>query len=309
MVPWVSLEEARDLLLRGELLLFPTETVFGLGALSRNHSSCEEIFKIKNRPRDNPLIVHFGSKAEILEHCLWDDRAEALFQSFMPGPLTLVLQRKSKILFPKESDTLAVRIPIHQEFLELLKKLHEPMSAPSANLSGKPSITDFESARKIFSGKVKGILRGQLPIYGIESTVVDLSSLSYQVLRLGALPRANIEKVLGKAGVVNQDSWKRSPGTRYKHYSPEGEVVLVKKGSLSSIQEEEAYLGISRVEGKNITQVKDIQEYILMLYQFLNQCDERSIPKIFLEIPEINSNSESLLDRLETIVQGRPNKE
>jgi L-threonylcarbamoyladenylate synthase len=217
--------EAAAWIRKGELVAFPTETVYGLGASIFDAAAIQKIFTTKGRPQDNPLIAHISSLeqvdaiAEKPPACFWE-----LANVFFPGPLTLVLKKKPTVpdSVSKGLDTLAIRMPAHPIALQLIREVGEPLVAPSANLSGRPSSTCIEHVLRDFEGKIAAIVDGGPCRYGMESTVVDLVSFERPtLLRFGALQKEAIEEVLGHEIAVYTQGPKSAPGMRYRHYAPD----------------------------------------------------------------------------------------
>lgn len=224
-----EIAEAARLLRAGELVAFPTETVYGLGASALDASAIDRVFAVKGRPADNPLIVHVSDVAGIERVAVVDARARKLAGAFMPGPLTLVLPARDVV--PKNAraglPTIAVRIPDHLVALMLIRAAG-PLVGPSANRSGGPSPTRAEHVFADLGGRIAAVLDGGPCRVGIESTVLDLSGEQPRILRPGMIDAAAIEEVLGVAVVSGAgDAGARSPGTRYRHYAPSAVVRLV----------------------------------------------------------------------------------
>ncbi|MCC5814351.1 MAG: threonylcarbamoyl-AMP synthase [Leptospira sp.] len=212
------------------MVVFPTETVFGIGASSLNHNACREIYKVKNRPQDNPLIVHFANSKEIETYAILSNQARNLLERFAPGPLTLILKKKNDSLFSTGLGTIAVRIPSHKVARRFIEESKTPVSAPSANPSGKPSFTRNEDVVSYFDGKVDCILLEKATDLenriGIESTVIDMSSDIPKLLRPGSIELEEIQEVLGTKVELPQNPGVISPGLKYRHYSPEGRLHI-----------------------------------------------------------------------------------
>ncbi len=225
--------EAANYLRAGKLVAFPTETVYGLGADATNATAVEAIFKAKRRPADNPLIAHVADTAQLLEICHYPEpRAAALIKAFWPGPLTLVLPATdlAKKALTRGLDTVAVRMPAHPIALALIRQTGRPIAAPSANLSGKPSPTSAQHVLEDFAGYIPLILDGGLCEVGIESTVLDLSQETPLILRPGQITEADIAAVIDiptQQQSNSEEAKKRSPGTRYRHYSPRAAVFVI----------------------------------------------------------------------------------
>jgi L-threonylcarbamoyladenylate synthase len=225
------------LLRRGQVVAFPTETVYGLGAQATNPVAVRGIFVAKGRPADNPLIVHVADAgaAEPLTRGL-DDRARALMAAFWPGPLTLVLP-KSGIVPPEVSgglDTVGIRLPAHPVARALIAAAGAPVAAPSANRSGRPSPTTASHVAQDMAGRIPLILDGGPCMVGLESTVLDITGDVPVILRPGGVTREMLQSVLGRVAVdaavlapLEPGSAIRSPGMKYRHYAPRAAVRVV----------------------------------------------------------------------------------
>ncbi|HEY1686644.1 MAG TPA: L-threonylcarbamoyladenylate synthase [Tepidisphaeraceae bacterium] len=221
------IKHAADLLRAGELVAFPTETVYGLGADATNGAAVTKIFAVKGRPSTNPLIVHVADKT-IARHFAqtWDDRAEKLATSFWPGPLTLVLPKVPEIV-PQVTaglSTVGLRVPKHPIALQLLRTFGGALAAPSANRSNRISPTTAQHVRAEFGDAITLILDGGPCTVGIESTVLDLSDKP-RILRPGAISREMIQEVLGEPVeqqtlITTAHTPTHSPGQLPVHYAP-----------------------------------------------------------------------------------------
>lgn len=228
-----SLQKAKEIILAGGAVAFPTETVYGLGANAFDDNAVENIFCIKGRPGDNPLIVHVHKDYDI--STLVDevpDYAKLLQKAFLPGPLTMVYKSKNRVssVVSCGLDTLALRIPSHEGAQEFLKYLNLPIAAPSANISKHVSPTSAEHVYSDLNGKLQLILDGGQSQGGIESTVLDCTGKTPVVLRSGLITREMIAQVVGECGeYVYKDGMRAlSPGMKYKHYSPNCGTMLFK---------------------------------------------------------------------------------
>lgn len=219
-----ALDAAAALLRQEQLVAFPTETVYGLGGRADSTIAIEAIFAAKQRPADNPLIVHAARLADAAPFCRIDARAERLAAAFWPGPLTLVLPRSAPMPAAGALDTVAVRAPDHPVALALLRAVG-PLAAPSANRSGRPSPTQAAHVLADLDGRIPLILDGGACTVGIESTVLGLFDDQPRVLRPGAITAAQLEPYVGP--VMREAGSTRSPGARYRHYQPRSPVVLV----------------------------------------------------------------------------------
>lgn len=226
------LKEGADLLRAGELVAFPTETVYGLGANALEASACSRIFTVKGRPQDNPLIVHVYNRAmanKLVE--VWPPEAELCVQHFWPGPLTLVLPKTSLIsdVVTAGLPNVAIRMPSHPVALRLIEETGLPIAAPSANLSGKPSPTSGSHVWRDMRGKIPLILDAGVCPVGLESTVLEVSGGIPTILRPGGISKEQLERVLGKVRVdtPTEDQAPKAPGMKYRHYAPQGEMILM----------------------------------------------------------------------------------
>jgi L-threonylcarbamoyladenylate synthase len=225
-----AIERGADLLRCGELVAFPTETVYGLGADAMSADAIAKVFLAKGRPSDNPLIVHLADPADLDRCAITDERARRLAHAFMPGPLTLVLvsHRSIPAIARAGLPTVALRVPSHPVAHALLAR-SGPLVAPSANLSGRPSPTTARHVHDDLAGRIAAVIDGGPSSVGIESTVVDLSGERATLLRPGVIGVAAIEKAIGEPVVVATHTTEgpRAPGMKYRHYAPSTPIVLV----------------------------------------------------------------------------------
>ena len=221
--------EAGEILRAGGLVAFPTETVYGLGADAASSDAVEAVFRAKDRPADNPLIVHVAEIDQLGGVGRVEDRAAGLMRRFWPGPLTLVVPALEPVRSAacRGLPTVAVRMPGHPVALALLRAAGRPLAAPSANLSGRPSPTRAEHVVADLGGRIPLILDGGASELGIESTVLDLTGEEPVLLRPGALRIEQIETELRTAVALGGGDLARSPGTRYRHYRPRAPVILI----------------------------------------------------------------------------------
>ncbi|KMJ59198.1 tRNA threonylcarbamoyladenosine biosynthesis protein [Bacillus sp. LL01] len=239
-----QIEEAAEFLKQNEVVAFPTETVYGLGANALSDQAVLKIFEAKGRPSDNPLIVHITKMEQLTE--LVDNLTETahkLMDAFWPGPLTLVLPKKEGVsrYVTAGLDTLAVRMPDHPVARALMEVSGLPLAAPSANLSGKPSPTTAKHVEEDLIHRISGIVDGGATGVGLESTVVDCTNEIPVILRPGGVTKEQLEEVVGKMDVdpallTNEEQHKpKSPGMKYTHYAPVAPVYLV-EGSIEFLQ-------------------------------------------------------------------------
>lgn len=238
----IAIKEAAKIIRDNGTVVFPTETVYGLGANALSAEAAKSIFTAKGRPSDNPLIVHISS-IDMLLYVIGEplsDKAKKLIDKFWPGPLTLIFKKPSTIPFEVTAglDTVAVRMPDNDIALELIKQSGMPIAAPSANISGKPSPTKGEHVVADLNGKVDAIICGSNSRVGLESTVLDLSSDVPTILRPGGITLEELQAVLGEVhidkGLVDKAATPKAPGMKYTHYAPEAQMVIV-KGELQNV--------------------------------------------------------------------------
>ncbi len=228
-----KIRHAADTLRRGGLVVFPTETVYGLGANALDPDAVRKVFRIKSRPSDNPLIVHIADVGDLQLLAKRPPKAaKLLMERFWPGPLTIVLRKKRAVpdVVTAGSDTVAVRMPDNAIARQLIRNACVPLAGPSANISGRPSPTKAEYVLDDLSGMVDIILDGGRTRIGIESTVIDMTVKSPVILRHGGVTKKEIERLIGKVRTPDADissQYLKSPGLKYKHYAPKAEMVIV----------------------------------------------------------------------------------
>lgn len=303
------IQQAQKLLAKGELVAFPTETIYGLWANALLPKAVKKIFTTKKRPMDNPLISHLGKKSQIIKYAHIDNNIQKLLiQKLMPGPFTILLRPKDMI--PKEitagQTLMSIRIPDNAICKKLLSWCEFPVAAPSANLSTKPSPTSAEMVYENFKNKIPMILDDGESQVGIESTVVRVHKKRVEILRPGFITKEDIQEVVGKnISVIYTNKGKQmSPGTRYKHYAPKAKVILFKniKDIKNSIKKNKRYWLIATKEFLT-RHKKKLKNYGLTLYprwikyniatcaktlfKLYNQCDKDTQDIILIEaLPE-----------------------
>ncbi|MDD4752557.1 MAG: L-threonylcarbamoyladenylate synthase [Desulfitobacteriaceae bacterium] len=252
------LKRAAQLLRQGEVVAFPTETVYGLGANALEGSAVKKIFIAKGRPSDNPLIVHISSLNQLPPLVKEiPQAARALMKKYWPGPLTLIFP-KSEIIPPEITaglETVAIRMPEHPVAQALIEYAGVPVAAPSANISGKPSPTSGQHVWQDMQGKVAMVLDSGETRVGVESTVLDITRKPPMILRPGGITYEDLQETLGQVE-LDQGTGKmkvpRSPGMKYTHYSPAADVFVVTRGPQSFPGKfEKAYRSLSG-EGKKV---------------------------------------------------------
>jgi len=308
-----ELETAAELILAGQLVAFPTETVYGLGASVFHEEAIESIFRVKGRPSDNPLIVHVHSLEQVKEVAreippLFYQLAEA----FWPGPLTCILKRNSSVpsLVSAGLDSVAVRMPSHKTALELILRAQVPLVGPSANLSGKPSPTSVEHVLEDFKGQIAAVVDGGESEFGIESTVISLLGGKPVILRPGSITQACLEKILGYSLEVEHAVTTGavvSPGMKYRHYAPKCPIVLVDTMAqlLEQLraQPQKGKRGSCMVLSHSALNLKSpgIQFHLLSaktLYSLLRRSDAEGVQVLFVLCDQQMQADEALMNRL-----------
>lgn len=315
--------EAAELLHAGEVVAFPTETVYGLGADATQPEAVQKIFDAKQRPSDNPVIVHVGTMEQALQFAQDPNfYFFTLAKAFWPGPLTLVVPATdmAKASVTRGLDTVALRMPRHPVALALTQRAGVGIAAPSANLSGRPSPTKAEHVRQDLAGRIPLILDGGSCQVGIESTVLDLTGHTPGILRPGQISAADLERVLGAPikEVAGEEAKRRSPGTRYRHYAPDAPVwvlgpaigpdafelllqFLVEKQGLKRI----GYLGWRPLEGVYADRVEKYaidrgpRQLAHELYRYFRELDDREVDLILVEGAVQRGLGIALMDRLQ----------
>ncbi len=303
------LKHGCDLLLAGEVVAFPTETVYGLGANALNPQAVKKIYEAKGRPSQNPLIVHVAD---------WDaliplvrsisHESKKLAETFWPGPMTLIFPKSQLVpdIVTGGGDTVAIRMPSHPVALALLKQCGLPLAAPSANRSNALSPTTAQHVLESLGDRIPLILDGGPTQQGIESTVVDVSATPPKILRYGALPVSEIEKQVGPCERPSRvgSSTLPSPGMLAKHYSPITQLECV-EGNLSELLARYAQQGL-RVgvltfgtdvpNGFNLG--NNPQEAGRKLYEVLHELDRQKFDRIVAELPPHQDEWLAIRDRL-----------
>ena len=241
-----NIKKAKNLLNKSECVAIPTETVYGLAGNAYSDQACRKIFRLKKRPKNNPLIVHYYDLKKVKKDCILNNNFLKLYKKLSPGPITFILNLKknSKIskIATNKKNTLAVRFPKHPVTRILLKELEFPIAAPSANISSRVSAVTSNDVKDDFGKKIKYILEGGRSNIGVESTIIDLRK-NPKILRLGGLDINDIKKILGKRILININPAKVSAPGQFKiHYSPGIPIRL----NVKKIKKNEAYLMIKR---------------------------------------------------------------
>ncbi len=302
----------------GKLVAFPTETVFGLGVDATNTNAVKNLFLAKGRPSDNPLIVHLADvDSWPMAARELNPTARRLLESFSPGPLTVVVPKSDSIssLVTAGLDTVGIRVPAQETARELLRLSGRPIAAPSANRSGKPSCTTWQSVLEDMDGRIDGIVRGDPCRVGLESTVVQCLSDQPIVLRAGSVTLEQIQSVVPSAISVDQLSEvdtlsKASPGTRHAHYQPQARVVLFEHtDELAALSHEERSVSAVTViieTSSSVDLLKDfallarfngLESYARGFYELLREVDRRKLKRVYLQLAPEHSMGTALRDR------------
>lgn len=319
-----SMKEAAQLINQGEVVAFPTETVYGLGADATNEEAVKKIFIAKGRPGDNPLIVHITSVDQIQtvirgEMPVW---AKKLADAYWPGPLTMIFDKGDRIpsCVTAGLDSVAVRIPSHKDARNLIDAAQKPLAAPSANLSGRPSPTTAKHVFDDMNGRIPMIIDGGESDVGLESTVLDVRRMPVKVLRPGGITPKMIADIVGEVEVagsvmrpLKEGETVLSPGMKYKHYAPEGSLVIV-KGNQKKVAEailnmydategEKCILALEgnlkNYPGKNVFSLgKDPKEMAHRLFDALREMDARGVSAIFSEAVDAEGIGLAVMNRL-----------
>jgi L-threonylcarbamoyladenylate synthase len=307
-----AISTAAALLHAGEVVAFPTETVYGLGADALNERAVAQVFAIKNRPRFDPLIVHVPDKDTVALYATdIDERAVTLMEHFWPGPLTLVLHKRSNIpdLVTAGLDTVAIRVPSHPVALALLQAAQVPIAAPSANPFGYVSPTTALHVQELLSDAIPLILDGGPCTVGVESTVCTLTESQVVILRPGGVPAEAIEAVIGPvtfASPTHADA--RSPGTLLSHYAPHVTLRLLAPREAIPLPGEETRVGLllfkprPHIAGYAVTETLsqdgNLMEAAANLFAALRRLDTARLDTVIVEpVPE-HGLGRAIMDRL-----------
>ena len=320
-----NLASAAEIINNGGLVAFPTETVYGLGADGLNENAVKKIYEAKGRPSDNPLILHIQDISEVKPLVLEiNSTAKKLMDTFWPGPMTLVF-KKSAIVPPVISgglDTVAIRLPENKVARELIRLSKTPIAAPSANTSGKPSPTKASHVFEDLNGRIDMIIDGGSCDIGLESTVIDVTTLSPVILRPGGVTFEDIYKLFPDVSydkhltldTITDTVKPRSPGMKYKHYAPEGELFIlegdiekVRKYILENSDENTAVFTFDGIDF-DLPYVRSLGTSISgskLFFDLLRECDSNGITKIFALMPDKKGVGFALYNRMFKAAGGR----
>ncbi len=322
-----SLRRAGDILRKGGLVAFPTETVYGLGGDALNRESSRKIYAAKGRPSDNPLIVHICRLDDIRKIVSqFSSEAEKIAKAFWPGPLTMILPKSNRV--PCETtgglDTVAVRFPSDQTAQKLIAYSGGFVAAPSANLSGRPSPTSVRYVIEDMNGRIEMIIDGGDSKIGLESTIVDCTVTPPQILRPGYITKEMLESVLGEVDAdvtmmsVDSGQAPRAPGMKYRHYAPKGDLVIVegipervisyinehaeadkKAGEKTGVIGTSELLEKYRADSVKCIGSRSEEDGIARnLYTILRQFDDENVTRIYSEGFETDGLGQAIMNRL-----------
>lgn len=307
-----DIDHAVELLEQNLPVAIPTETVYGLAANALNEDAIVSVFKAKNRPFFDPLILHVVSLPDARNYVeSVNETAELLAEKFWPGPLTMLFKKKPMIPYiaTAGSDYVAVRVPNHPMALSLLSQLEFPLVAPSANPFGYISPTTAEHVEKQLGKKIPYILDGDECPVGIESTIVDCTGDDLIILRLGGLPVADIEAVTGKKAIINinVNSNPSAPGQLNKHYSPAKPFIITDDitGALQKYKgKKTGVLTFGKVQlpsdvlSFNLSETESLEEAAKNLFNMMHRLDESDCEIIIAKMLPVEGLGMAVNDRL-----------
>ena len=299
-----NIKKAKKYLDSNECIAVPTETVYGLAGNAYSDTTVKKIFKLKKRPANNPLIVHYYNLKGLEEDCIINEDFKKLYNKFSPGPITYVLKLKKNSKISKHvtnnKNTVAIRFPKHPLLRRLLKILNYPLAAPSANISSKLSSVQPSDVREEFGKKLKYILIGGRCSIGVESTIINLTN-NLSILRLGGLNVSKIKKILKKQISVKIKSRNKiSPGLFSLHYSP----GIPLRMNVKKPNKEEAFILIKKrkINSKNyffLSKNNNLTKAARNLYPLIRKIKNKGYKKIAVEkIPNVGIG-QTINDRLE----------
>ena len=288
-----NIENGKKLLRSGELVIFPTETVYGIGGNANDSKAIRRIYSIKKRPAKNPIICHFANLEEIKKNFYLNKLEELLAKKLWPGPITLILRKKNKSkisnLVSIRSSYIGCRIPKNKVALQLLKGLDFPVAAPSANFTERTSVTKFEDLDKKLMKKIFSI-KGEQSKLGLESTVIRVKKNNIEVLRLGSITPSDILKVANKSKIRFISKSTMSPGNLKKHYATKKKIRI----NVKKIQDGEGLINFgknnlkSKIINLNLSKKGNLDEAGKNLFHFLHKLDQSKCKKIAIApIPNI----------------------
>ena len=321
-----DLKYSADVIKNGGLVVFPTETVYGLGADATSADAVDGIYRAKGRPSDNPLIIHISSPEEAEEYTYTNSVYYKLAQAFMPGPLTVILKSKSTVPLKTRGglDTVAVRCPSDPIARDLIKAVGRPIAAPSANLSGTPSPTNAKHVIDDMFGRVDVIIDGGNCDVGVESTIVKIEDdFSLTLLRPGEITVEELSEVVGNVKIapavvseLKSDEVALSPGMKYRHYAPKASLRLIdgelddaieyvrkiseEKIAIIAYDEDIEYISrqIPKVTLYSFGSKQNKHEQAQLLFFTLREIDKKDFDVIFAPLPDKEGIGLALYNRM-----------
>lgn len=314
-----KLEEIKTAFTYGEVVGIPTETVYGLAGDARNSEAIQKIFSAKGRPGDNPLIVHIHSTEQLDDFTVTrDPKVETLMNHFWPGPISFILPLKGSMLSGNtvaELNSVAVRMPSHPVGHAILEYVGFPLAAPSANLSGKPSPTDYQHVIDDMNGKVYGVVASDPATFGLESTVLDCTQYPYRIARPGSITKEALESVLKETVSRHESDIEKpiSPGMKYKHYAPRQPLSVIEGGLRNNTHieaEDGKKVGIIAPENCRgyvpddayfislCSNEDNYREAARNLYAALRRMDKSEVGLIYIHGFPKNEGTEALMNRI-----------
>lgn len=327
-IDMTQMKEAGELIASGELVAFPTETVYGLGGDALHPEAAKKIYEAKGRPSDNPLIIHIADVSD-LERVAKEvpPQAKKLADAFWPGPLTMIVWKKDEVPYATTGglNTVAVRMPDHPVALELIRQSGKLIAAPSANTSGRPSPTEASHVMEDLEGRIAMVLDGGSVGIGIESTIIDLTESTPMVLRPGYITPQMLSDVLGEEVIIDpgiiaaDDTTKpKAPGMKYKHYAPKADMIIVDGEEAQVVEKINALTNEAHQNGKKVAVIateetktaykadvvlsigaRDDEDSIAKhMYKILRECDELDVEMIYSESYKTPRIGQAIMNRL-----------
>lgn len=299
MISQSELLAAAEAIRAGQLVAFPTETVYGLGANALDPAAVARIYEAKGRPASSPLIVHVASIDQARELAAeWPESAQKLAERFWPGPLTLVVRKKPVVpdSVTADLDSVGLRMPANSIALALIREAGVPLAAPSANRFAQLSPTTAQHVRESLGDRVLIILDGGPTDVGIESTVLAVSPPC--LLRPGSITREQIERVVGPIGLNKSEHTNRSPGQHPRHYQPRTRLILARADELTDGRGAFLFISVPGKATQPIQMPSDARTYAQRLYALLHELDTQNLDWIAVEPPPATSEWDGIRDRL-----------
>jgi L-threonylcarbamoyladenylate synthase len=312
--PDLAIDRASELLRSGEVVGIATETVYGLGACIFNETAIRKIYVAKGRPQDNPLIAHIASLEDVsLVARDIPDEFYRLAEVFFPGALTVILRRNLNIpaIVSAGLDTIAVRMPDHEIALRIIAASGQPLVAPSANRSGRPSPTTAQHVLDDLSGRIAAVVDGGQCSVGIESTIIDILDETPMIVRPGSITREEIEQILGK--IVAIHSGKESvapiaPGMKYRHYAPQAMVQMMNSWAhiLETIQKNPTVKRMILTEEEAPPELKNHVYFLSSqtIYADFRRADAESFREILILCGDSVQTNAALMNRITKAASG-----